>query len=170
MACFFRQAEHKCQDFMIFLPGGNHLASTDQRISKMCCPSALQRSSRDPSSGTTISSFASKPGILLLQQPRGSTQVPEKKKKKKRWSPISHQFKHYSSNSALPIPCPLAGDLPSTSWCTGPACGHFLWKKDWRWKLAGERPQQRPRATNCPANHPCFYRLLVLKSSACEFG
>lgn len=82
MACFFRQAEHKCQDFMIFLPGGNHLASTDQRISKLCCPSALQRSSRDPSSGTTISSFASKPGILLLQQPRGSTQAPEKKKKK----------------------------------------------------------------------------------------
>lgn len=92
------------------------------------------------------------------------------RKKKERCSRISHQFKHYSSNSALPIPCPLAGDLPSTNWCTGLACGHLLWKKDWRWKLGGERPQQRPTATNCPANHPCFYRLSVLKSSACEFG
>lgn len=60
----------------ILLPSRRYLASTDQWVSKLHCLSALQKSYRIPSVQISLSSSASKPGVLLQQQQRGSACMP----------------------------------------------------------------------------------------------
>lgn len=122
MAYLFRQAEYKCENFLIFLPGARYLATTDQWVSKLHCLSALQRSYIAPSAQTYLPSAASKLGVLPQQQPGGSACSKDRGKAAKiRCSPVNHLLKCYSSSNAL-----QGGALPSVT-SVGPYCLPAAW-------------------------------------------
>lgn len=114
----FRQAQYKCENFLIHLSCGKYLASTDQWVSKLHCLSALQRSYRALSSPGTLPSSASNLGVLLQQQPRWSMFVPRTEGKQPKSGALQSTINSNAAAVLMPSWAPTPSqEEPCQAWC-----------------------------------------------------
>lgn len=182
MVYLFRQADYKCEDFLIFLPGGSYFAFTDQWVSKLHCLSALQRSYRAPGAQTSLPSPASKLGSSFSNNQVWAC-VPGTEGKQPKSGTLQSTIYSNATAVAMPPQAPaLPQEEPCQAWCgvqdraacllPGVLCsaGEF----EGEWELGSERPQQKKTGSQSQKlhcmNRDGLYRLSLLKSSACKSG